>query len=116
MMSRLFTYLLAACLFALCLFSYQLVPDNLSDQFLGIVKRNLKKERKELLEDMKEISKQGLIYFEIYDEAGQLITTLKQPIDFEHEKLKKLENLNFTIKSVTASSLSGSISLPSSLP
>ena len=116
MIQRYFTYLLAVALFVVLIFNYKIVPDNISDRFLGVVKRNLKKERQELLEDMREITKQGLIHFEIYDETGHLITILKKPLDFEQEIVKKIDHKSFSIKSVSNPSLFGQIQLNSNLP
>lgn len=100
-MQKLFTYLLAAGLFTLCVASYELVPANISDRLLGVVKRNVKKERQELLIDMKEVTKQGLIHFEIYNEKGRLLTTLKSPADFKAELVEEIEEINFTVRSVS---------------
>lgn len=100
-MRRLFTYLLAAGLFTLCVASYKIVPVNISDRLLGVVKRNVQKERKELLEDMKEVTKQGLIHFEIYNEKGRLLTTLKSPEDFKAELVEQIEDMNFTVRSIS---------------
>ncbi len=114
-MQRYFTYLFAGTLFLLCVFNNRIVPDNLSDRFLGVVKRNIKKDRQEVIDDMKEITKKGLIYFEVYDEAGKLITTLKQPLDFDHALMKSMNKKKFSIKSVSSAPLLGQIKLNTSL-
>lgn len=64
---------------------------------------------------MKEITKQGLIQFEIYDEAGQLITTLRKPLDFDQEIIKKIEYKSFSIKSISNASILGQIQLNTNL-
>lgn len=98
-----------------CVFNDNIVPNNLSNKFLGAVKRNIKKDRIELLEDMKEITRQGLIHFEIYDEAGELIAILKKPQDFEQEIIKSINSKNFSIKSVSNTPVLGNIQLNNSL-
>ena len=114
-MRRSFTYLLASLLFVACIFNDEIMPTNLSDKFLGVVKRNLKKERSELLEDMKEITRQGLIHFEVYDEAGELITILRNPEDFEQEEIKSIDYRNFSIKSISNTAILGNIQLSTTL-
>ena len=114
-MKRYFTYLLAILLFAACIFNEDIVPSNLSDKFLGAVKRNIKKDRQELLEDMKEITKQGLIQFEVYDEAGKLITILKNPEDFDQAVIQSIDYKYFSIKSVSNIAVLGNIQLSNSL-
>lgn len=114
-MKRYFTYLLAVLLFAACIFNESIVPNNLSDRFLGVVKRNIKKDRIELLEDMKELTRQGLIHFEIYDEAGQLIAILKKPQDFDQDIIKSINSKNFSIRSVSSTANLGNIQLSNSL-
>jgi len=114
-MKRYFTYLLVLLLFTACLFNESLVPNNLSDRFLGVVKRNIKKDKQELLEDMKEITRQGLIHFEVYDEAGDLITILKNPQDFEGGVMRSIRSKNFSIKSVSNTAILGQIQLNNTL-
>lgn len=110
-MKRYFTYVFAVVLFAVCVFHNSLIPENLSDRFLGVVK----KDRQELLDNMKEITRQGLVHFEVYDEAGKLITTLKKPEDFDHKSLKSIDYRNFSIKSVSNANLLSNVQLSTSL-
>lgn len=114
-MRRILTYVFALLLFVACIFNEEILPNNISDKFLGAVKRNVKKDRVELLEDMKEITRQGLVYFEVYDESGTLITVLKTPADFEQDEIQTIDYKNFSIKSVTKNSILGNIQLPNSL-
>ncbi|NVJ47505.1 MAG: hypothetical protein HWE07_10270 [Cytophagia bacterium] len=114
-MKRLLTYLFVVVLFAVCVFHNNLIPDNLSDRFLGEAKQNEKKDRQELLDNMKEITRQGLVHFEVYDEAGELIAILKKPEDFDHKDLKSVDYKNFSIKSVSNTNLLSSIQLSTSL-
>lgn len=110
-MKRLFTYLFALVLFVACAMNAEIVPGNMSDKLLGFVKRNIQKNRVELFNDMKEVTKQGLIHFEIYDEAGSLITVLKKPSDFNETIESSFNNSKMLIKSISAVQLS----LPSDL-
>lgn len=54
---------------------------------------------------MKEITKQGMIHFEIFDEAGRLITILRSPADFSENFEKNFHISKMTIKSVTTAQL-----------
>lgn len=114
-MKRYFTYAFAIVLFTVCVFNNSLIPDNLSDQFLGVVKRNVKKDRQELLDNMKEITRQGVVHFEVYDEAGELLAILKKPEDFDHKALKAIDYRNFSIKSVSNATLLSNVQLSTSL-
>lgn len=115
-MKRYFTYLFAIALFLVCIFNERLIPENISDRFLGVVKRNIKKDKQELLADMKEITRQGLIYFEVYDGSGELVTVLKEPQDFDQDAMKGFGTNNFSIKSVSKHSLIGQLQLTNTLP
>ena len=98
-MKKRFSYLLALALFAACALNDKLLPGNLTEDTFGFVSRNIRKDRTELFEDMKEITKRGIISFEVYNEAGQLVTTLDEPADFELDLLSKIYNTKYTIKS-----------------
>lgn len=96
----------ALVLFVACAMNSEIVPGNMSENLLGFVKRNIQKNRVELFKDMKEVTKQGLIHFEIYDEAGSLITILKNPSDFNETIEASFNNSKMLIKSVSAVQLS----------
>ena len=74
-----------------------LFKDNFSSQ-----DGKVEKFRVELFNDMKEVTKQGLIHFEIYNEAGSLITILKNPADFNETIESSFNNSKMLIKSVSA--------------
>lgn len=105
-MRKIFTYLFALVLFVACAMNAEIVPGNMSENLLGFVKRNIQKNRVELFNDMKEVTKQGLIHFEVYDEAGVLITILKNPSDFNEAIESSFNNSKMLIKSVSAVQLS----------
>lgn len=105
-MHRTVTYLFALILFVACAMNAEIVPGNVTENMLGFVKRNIQKDRIELFNDMKEVTKQGLIQFEIYDEAGALITILKAPSDFNQAMESSFNNSKMLIKSVSAVQLS----------
>lgn len=110
-MRKTFTYLFALVLFLGCAMNYDIIPGNLSEKVTGFVSRNVKKDRAELFSDMKHITKQGLIRFEIYDEAGQLIAILKEPKDFEDKLEQTFDKSKMVIKSVSNTQLKANLDL-----
>ena len=100
-MKKSFTYLLALFLFVACALNDDIVPGNLTEDVFGFVSRNIQKDRNELFEDMKEVTKQGMIFFEVYDEAGTLIAVLDDPSDFEADIIAKFDKTKYLIKSVS---------------
>ncbi len=100
-MRRTFTYLFALTMFIACAMNSEIAPGNLSESWLGFVKRNIQKNRFELLEDMKEITRQGLIYFEVYNQSGHLVKVLKDTSDFDNDFQKSFNNSQMLIKSVS---------------
>lgn len=111
-MRKVFTYLFALVLFIACAMNDRIAPRNISESVFGFVKRNIQKDRNELFEDMKQITKEGLIYFEVYDEAGRLIATLKNPSDFSEDFERNFHLSKMSIKSISSAQLT----LPSALP
>ncbi|OEK05095.1 hypothetical protein [Roseivirga misakiensis] len=105
MMKRIVTYLFALLLFAACAMNAEIAPNNLSENVFGFVKRNIQKNRVELFNDMKEVTKQGLIQFEVYDEAGSLIKVLKNPSDFDQSMEAVFNNSKMMIKSVSVAQM-----------
>lgn len=105
-MQRIFTYIFALVLFAACAMNSEIVPGNMSGNVLSFVKRNIEKNRVEIFNDMKEVTKQGLIHFEIYDEAGSLIAILKNPSDFNETIEASFNSSKMLIKSISAVQLS----------
>jgi len=99
-MKRIITYVFVLALFAACAMNSEIAPNNMSENIFGFVKRNIEKNRVELFKDMKEVTKQGLIQFEVYDEAGSLITVLKNPSDFTESIESIFNNSKMVIKSV----------------
>ena len=71
----------------------------MTEDFFGFVSRNIKKDRIELFTDMKEITKNKMTFFEIYDEAGKLIAFLDKPEDFETRSIAKFQKSKYLIKS-----------------
>ncbi|MFY0592485.1 hypothetical protein [Roseivirga sp.] len=104
-MKRVFTYLFALLLFAACAMNAEIAPNNMSENIFGFVKRNIQKNRVELFNDMKEVTKQGLIQFEVYDEAGSLIKVLKNPTDFDGSIETIFNNSKMVIKSVSVAQM-----------
>lgn len=100
-MRRLFTYFLAAGLFAFCLFSKQIIPQNISYGLMSTVKRNAVKDKKEIYEDMKAVVQNGLIMIELYSNEGELVETLKKPEDFTDEIELVFTTEDMTIKTVS---------------
>ncbi|OEK01512.1 hypothetical protein BFP97_08245 [Roseivirga sp. 4D4] len=90
----------------------RIAPRNISESVFGFVKRNIQKDRNELFEDMKKITQEGLIHFEVYDEAGRLIATLRKPSDFNEDFERNFHISKMSIKSVSSAQLT----LPTSLP
>ncbi len=80
----------------------RIAPRNISETVFGFVKRNIQKDRNELFEDMRKITKQGLIHFEVYDEAGKLIATLRKPSDFNEDFERNFHISKMSIKSISA--------------
>lgn len=79
----------------------EIAPGNISESLFGFVKRNVKKDRQELIEDMKHITKQGLVRFEVYDEGGELVTILKDTSDFDKAFEESFSNSRMLVKSVS---------------
>lgn len=100
-MRRIFTYLLAAGLFIACVYSEELVPENISYGLMSSVKRNALKNRKELLEDMKAVVQNGVIKIELYSDEGELIETLEKPEDFTADVELAFTKEDLTIKTVS---------------
>lgn len=100
-MRKSFTYLIVTGLFIACAMNTEIAPGNISESLFGFLKRNIKKDRQELIEDMKHITKQGLIHFEIYDEAGALVTILKDTSDFDEAFKESFSNSKMLVKSVS---------------
>lgn len=100
-MQRTLTYLLAFVLFIACAMNDEIIPGNISESMLGFVKRNIQKNRSELFEDMRQIAKQGLIHFEVYNESGKLVKVLKDSSDFNDDFQKSFNNSQMLIKSVS---------------
>ncbi|WP_139135234.1 hypothetical protein [Roseivirga sp. 4D4] len=111
-MRKVFTYLFALVLFIACAMNDRIAPRNISESVFGFVKRNIQKDRNELFEDMKKITQEGLIHFEVYDEAGRLIATLRKPSDFNEDFERNFHISKMSIKSVSSAQLT----LPTSLP
>jgi len=100
-MRRIFTYLLAAGLFAFCVFSEEIIPQNMSYGLLSTVKRNTLKDRKEIYDDMKAIVVNGLIKIELYDKEGTLLETVESTDDFDEELEFLFATEEVTIKTIT---------------
>lgn len=83
----------------------EIAPRNISESVFGFVKRNIQKDRNELFRDMKEITKQGMIHFEVYNEAGKLIATLRNPSDFNEDFERNFHISKMSIKSVSIAQL-----------
>lgn len=101
MMRRYFTYFFAAGLFAFCLFSKELIPQNMSYGLMSTVKRNAVKDRKEIYDDMQAIVQNGFIMIELYSNEGELIETLEKPEDFTKEVELAFTTEDLTIKTVS---------------
>ena len=99
------TYLFIFTLFIACALNEEIAPRNISESVFGFVTRNIQKDRTEILSDMKEITKQGMIHFEIFDEAGRLITILRSPADFSEDFEKNFHISKMTITSVSIAQL-----------
>ena len=100
-MRRTFTYLLAATLFAFCVFSEEIIPQNMSYELLSSVKRNALKDKKELLADMKAIVQGGFIKIELYSTSGELVGTVETLEDFTNDLELKFTSENLSIKTIT---------------
>lgn len=83
----------------------KIAPRNISESVFGFVTRNIQKDRNELFADMKEITKQGMIHFEVYNESGKLIATLKNPSDFNQDFERNFHISKMSIKSVSIAQL-----------
>ncbi len=112
-MRKSFTYIIALVLFAACAFNDDIIQGNMTEDFFGFVSRNVQKDRTELFADMKEITKQGLIFFEVYDEAGELIAILDEPRDFDSAAIAQFDKTKYMIKSVSKMQMNLNVSLPS---
>ena len=77
-MRRIFTYFLAGGLFLACVYSNDIIPQNMSYGLMSSVKRNALKDRKELYEDMKALVQNGMISIELYSDQGELVETLNE--------------------------------------
>lgn len=104
-MRKVFTYLFALVLFIACAMNEEIAPRNISETVFGFVKRNIQKDRNEVFADMKEITKQGLIHFEVYDEAGKLIAILKNPSDFDEDFERDFHISKMSIRSISTAQL-----------
>ena len=111
-MRKNFTYLLALVLFMACAINDDIVPGNMTEDFFGFVSRNIKKDRTELFQDMKEATRQGLVSFEVYDEAGTLLAILDEPSDFETAAIAQLHKTKFLMKSISNVQINLKIDLP----
>lgn len=111
-MKKVITYLFILSLFIACALNEEIAPRNISESVFGFVTRNIQKDRTEILRDMKEITKQGMIHFEIFDEAGRLITILRSPADFSRDFEENFNISKMTIKSVSVAQFA----LPTDLP
>ncbi|WP_422356363.1 hypothetical protein [Roseivirga pacifica] len=99
-MRKTFTYIFASLLFVACVFNEQLLPDNLSYSMLGSVKRNLDKEKSELIEDMKVVLTSGLFSIEVYSTSGELVRTITQPDQITSEFKQYFASDDFKIKTI----------------
>lgn len=111
-MRKTFTYLFALVLFVACAVNEDILPGNLTEDVFGFVSRNIKKDRTELFQDMKEATKQGLIKFEVYDEAGTLLAVLDEPSDFESAAMAQIKKTKYLIKSVSSIQVNLRVDLP----
>lgn len=100
-MRRIFTYLFAALLFAFCVFSEDLIPQNISYGLLSSVQRNVIKDKKELYEDMKAVVQNGLIKIEVYSASGELVGTIEKPEDFTRDLEIRFSAQDLSIKTIT---------------
>ena len=99
-MRKISTYIIAIILFAVCVFNERLIPDNLSYRLTGSVKRNLDKDKAELIEDMEAVLNSGLFSIEVYSINGELIETISKPDQITSEFKAYFASDDFRIKTV----------------